>query len=236
MARILSPVWSTIRGSIGGTTYLSNQWHQIVARQRTAPVNPQTSRQGVIRTGFGDGSSRWQDLTAAQRSNWNDYADTCEYQGPLGNYTVPGRQLFVGTMALVTYTNAIDPANAITPIVTAPTTPGFFSGLTITPSLPTTIPSTGIALSIENTTGETARILSARSFAFPATRNRYKGPFLSSTSKLSIINSGTASILEYTDLADGLVYFIRLRAWTPNVAHRISAEYIFKLTAVTQDL
>lgn len=229
--RFLSHVWSVARGSVGGITYTANQWHQLIARARTSPVNPATPNQGVIRSSLAQVSAAWKTLPIATRDLWDEYADSCVFQGPLGDYKIPGRQMFSGVLSFAQYIDARG-LYALTVSPTPPTTPGFFGIGPINVSIPTT-PGTGIALSIGNPTGENGIVLIERSVPFFASRQRFKGPFLSDTAVCAQIPDGISSLVEIMGLEEGKVYFTRVRAITEVAPFRLSAEYIFRHIAVT---
>lgn len=75
MAIVLAPYGGgTLIGSIGSTTFQRGRYGNL-ARQRVAPVNPDSLRQQVARNALGFLSSRFSnDLTAAQVAAWNQYA------------------------------------------------------------------------------------------------------------------------------------------------------------------
>ena len=75
---------SDARGSLGGTVFSRNK-SGAYARQRTAPINPQSSRQSAIRAIMADVSQSWFDsLSGAQRSEWAVYASNVPAKNKLG--------------------------------------------------------------------------------------------------------------------------------------------------------
>lgn len=208
MAKIVSPVWSTIRGSIAGTTYFPNQYGQIIARQRTTPVNPGTLRQTQMRGAFGVAAVQWRSLTQVQRDAWNDYAATCAFGYPQGYYYIPGREMFVRNIGTTIYlrtrgeyTAAIDP--------TAPTW---------------NFPSFGLLDTVDPSASQTGFTVQAQvggpfldglmygwvSRAVNPTVNFWKGPFLTET---LVSNShtfpGNLATLEFNGLSEGYKYFFK---------------------------
>ena len=123
MARALSQIVTVIRGSIGGITFTANQWHQILLRAKTAPVQPQTNAQQFIKDGFTAASLDWKLLTDADRALWSQYSATVTYTGPLGDYTLPGRQIFMAAQSLVNYINSAG-LDVIATDLTTPVIPG----------------------------------------------------------------------------------------------------------------
>ena len=231
MARFQSQVYTIIRGSVGGVTYTANQWHQLIARARTSPVNPSTTNQGVIRSAMGQVSSAWKNLTDAQRQAWDEYAQGCEYSGPMGKYSIPGRQMFCGVLSLAQYIDTRELYD-LTIVPTPPVIPGFFGIGPVISSTPITV-GTGIALSVGNSTGEDGVALVERSRPFEASRLRYKGPFISETAIAEICTDAASTLVEMMELEVDKIYFTRIRCITEAAPFRISAEYIFRHTAVT---
>lgn len=71
-------------GSIAGNTYARNRYGNY-ARARTKPVNPNTSKQVLVRAIIQTLTARWsQTLSAAQRAAWNLYADSVNMTNKLG--------------------------------------------------------------------------------------------------------------------------------------------------------
>jgi len=104
MAKIVSHIASSIRGSIAGITYLTTPSGAIIARQRVIPVNPNTSAQAKIRSALGGAAFQWTTLTDAQRKAWNDAAGTTSYLlGRAISTPGDGRALFVATGSFVKY-------------------------------------------------------------------------------------------------------------------------------------
>lgn len=87
---------STIRGSIGGTTFAQNSAGPYV-RNRSIPTNRNTQRQIIVRSTLSYLVDFWRDsLTATQRQAWNDVAAQTQLKNKLGEMYVPtGRSLFV---------------------------------------------------------------------------------------------------------------------------------------------
>lgn len=82
MALMKSAMWTSISGSIGGTTFAKSA-QGYYARARVVPVNPATDQQAASRAPMTLLSARWSDtLTQFERDAWNLYA---------ANVLVPGR-------------------------------------------------------------------------------------------------------------------------------------------------
>jgi len=81
---ILGPMAAEARGSIGGTVFSRNRTGAI-ARQRVKPVNPGSARQTSVRTQMATLQGHWRDtLTAAQRSDWENYANSVSLPNRVG--------------------------------------------------------------------------------------------------------------------------------------------------------
>lgn len=73
-----------ISGSIGGTTFAKNR-SGLYMRNRTKPVNPNSTRQQQVRQAVALGTTRWsQVLTAAERAAWNLFAASVVMKNRLG--------------------------------------------------------------------------------------------------------------------------------------------------------
>lgn len=231
MARIISPVWSIIRGSIGGITYLSNQFHQIVARARTAPVQPNTNAQTLIRGALEFASDAWLGLTEAAQTAWDLFARGTPFSGPLGPYTVPGRQMFIAGCSLSSYISAS--GFAVTELdTTPPIGTGFLTLKNVRPVAPTG-PGTGIAVSIGADTLADCACLVEISRAFTTARKRFKGPWDISKCKAVIIPQNSTVLVEFLGLEEAAVYFTRVKAVADNFPCRISAAFINRHVAET---
>lgn len=80
----LGALVSNISGSIGGTTFARNRGGAYI-RNRTVPLNPQTTRQSAVRQVFGQLSNLWStSLAAAQRTAWELYASNVPLPNALG--------------------------------------------------------------------------------------------------------------------------------------------------------
>lgn len=231
MARLLSPVWAIIRGSIGGTTYTANQFHQIIARARTAPVQPNTTPQTDIKTAFTSSENTWDNLTDADQLAWEDYASATPYSGPLGPYTVTGRHMFLAVFALLLYMNNTLAAG-LSGVTDPPPTPGF-SMLPSFSAGPPQLGVTGIALSATIPIGEDdITMFGQRSIAFTVTRRRFKGPWVSRHNVAVDFLNGVPNSVEFGGMAIGDIGFARIRGIRTDDPHRIAQEVIIRFTAV----
>lgn len=229
MAKILSHVDAIRRGSVAGTTYFANQYHQIIARARTAPVQPNTPFQQGIKDSMVWASLQWRTLTSAQREDWNDYAQTLTYDGPLGPYQVPGRLVFISNLSLSVYGNGRE---ALPPPVVgeAPTIAGFLNAGPYLTGPPSAV-GIGFALSISNTTGEDIFGYIQHSIGFNPTRNRFKGPWLSSSWTRLAVADGTSVPQDFLGLTLDAAYFIRVRCASQDAPFKVSTPAIFRVIA-----
>lgn len=231
MARILSSPWSIIRGSIAGTTYFANQFHQIVARARTAPVQPGTLFQAIARSAINGAESAWAGTPKANQDDWDLYAAQTPFSGPLGPYTVPGRQMFIAGRALKLYIDRRTLAIATFDETAPPVMAGF---LNIQPSVSVPVgPGTGIALSVIADASSPTLVMVQVSAAFTKERNRYKGPWDNAKSVAAVIPAAATVLLEILGLHDGGIYFTRAKAVADDAPERISAEFFSRHIAVT---
>lgn len=82
------------RGKLGGHVFSKNRGGNYV-RTNVVPNNPQTSLQGSIRSLFATISSRWSQLTAAQRDGWQSQVNKFERTNVFGDRKVlSGKALF----------------------------------------------------------------------------------------------------------------------------------------------
>lgn len=220
MARFLSDRATIMRGSIGGTTFLGNQYHALVARARTAPVQPNTNPQTLVRSSFAGALQRWLNMTPTERAGWDDYAATCPYTGPLGGYNVNGRSMYIACMGTAIYMKSYMPAIVLAD--TAPAIPGWLNCGGVT-AIPPITPGTGIAVAIVNESTEDAVIMLQRSFSYSQTRMRFKGPYLNSSTVVDDAPDSTSTAFEMLGLTVNMVYFTRIRAMTKTAPFRLSA-------------
>lgn len=224
MARILSPVWSMIRGSIGGITYFANQFHQIVARVRTAPVQPNTNAQTIIKAALEFASDTWLQMSDVAQNAWDLYARGTPFAGPLGPYTVPGRQMFMAGCSLSSYI-AVSGFAAPSLVTTPPIGSGFLNLKNVNPVAPDG-PGTGIALTIGAETLTDCCCLVEISRAFTSARKRFKGPWNIAMCQGVVIPKNTSVKIDFLGLVEDAIYFTRVKAVGDDAPCRISAAFI----------
>lgn len=229
MARVLSQVIDIARGSVGGLTWTANQWHQLIMRAKTAPVNPNTTRQSEIRSAFSGAEGVWEQMSDAQRQGWVDYAATCKKSGPLGDYYLTGRLMFLRNLTIAGYLDnrgiAIADFNPTPPLI-----PGWYDMLNVATGPPVAI-GTGFNLSIQNPGAETVMCYAFISIGFNPSRYRFKGPFKSESLIGSTALAGAGFAHDFLGLQDGLAYFYFVRAITDVAPHRTSVRFIGRAIA-----
>ena len=161
-------------GSLGGLTFSHNAGGAYV-RARGIPTQPNTPAQTVIKGIFGQLATAWRvTLTAAQRDDWDLYADATPLLDKIGNPFFPtGLNMFIrGNTSLLQSEFARVDAGPITPGLPTFTAPAIV-----------TIESTTDIASVSFTTGD-AWVDLNNNFLFiyasrgqGATINFFKGPY-----------------------------------------------------------
>lgn len=232
MAKILSHVWSEVRGSVAGITYFPNQYHQIVARARTAPVNPNTYRQQQIRGAFDTAEEEWEGLSDLLRQLWAQYAFTCTFPGPLGDYKISGRLMYIRNRSTALYLDVR--GKMANPIQTVNPLQAGFNALSHLDVTPLAAPGIGFEIHGTNPNAREQSIYSFRSVAFNPDRLRFKGPFLTETLDSAQAAAAAAYQFNFTGLVDGQVYFVVFRSITDSLVpfgHRLSFKHVVRAVA-----
>lgn len=225
MAIISSHIWSTARGSVGGITYLTTPSGQIIARQRTIPVNPNTSQQTVIRSCFAGEVQQYALLSTLQQDLWDTYAEFLG-QGKTG------RQTYLANVTLARYMNQLaagQPAFGRD----APLTPVSFDIQNVGVATPVSAAFTGIAMSSTNDTGYDGDVLSNWQGPFNSARARFKGPWGPGNQQVDAIPDAASTLVEIATpgLNAGDIVFSWHR-FCSDAPHRISAVYILRHSVV----
>lgn len=231
MARMKSHLMSIMRGSVGGITYLAGPNHQIVARARTSPVNPQTTRQSQMRSEFSGAAARWNALTPAERRAWKNYAETITIENPVDNFVPTGRQIFIGNIGTreylsvrgITFSDYLD---------TAPLYPGrlVVENLDVIPPEPA---HTGFQIQVTNPNPEGVFLYGWISPVQNPSRNTYQGKMDSeSLQSVNLISLGSGIITFDVGLNDQ-VFFARVRLITEEAGFRTSAQYQLRCVVST---
>lgn len=213
MARIQSPTWAMIRGSVGGTNYLSGPQHQIVARSRISPIRPTSSDSTCYRTCFAQAALKWRLLSVALQTDWAHFASTLWYLDPTGQYTITGRNAFLAYYALHLYMRTIWGQGAM-PI----TFPSKFDGwlpLIVFPGIKASPPLGELAINIINASpNEHILIYLQISKAYDGTRTFFKGPWTTRGAIFKFVFWGQSTFVLFTGLRTYKYYFVRARAIT----------------------
>lgn len=231
MAKIVSPVWSIIRGSIGGTTYFAGPGGQILARARTAPVDPGSLFQTIMRSSFNYAAGLWDALTVGNQILWNTYASQLTIPKATGNYTPTGRQMFMAGIALQKY---MDTRGLVTPteVTSPPATTGFLLPSNLSMAAPSGI-GTGFALNITADPTDDTTVMMNVAGPFDKERYFWKGPWDTSIAVGSIVPGGTSVQIDRLGLQVGRIYFIRVKCVADDASPRVSAEFFLRGEAIT---
>lgn len=230
--KFLSQVYTIARGSVGGITYTANQYHQLIARARTSPVNPGSSLQTAIRSAFTGTETLWKALDQRARDDWDLYARGTPRQNPLGPITLTGRTFMRGVVGLREY--MIGSLGTIfTSSDLAPVTPGMLN-LSNVGAIAPGGPSTGVSITWVNPLGNPAiNVFCQVSGAFEPTRQFYKGPWDTSKNTAAATPAGAGGFKEFLGLEVDKAYFMRIRAIVDVGPHKISETFIVRMIAVT---
>jgi hypothetical protein len=231
MAKALSHIMSTIRGSVGGLTYSANQFAQIVMKNRIAPVQPNTTAQTAVRSALNAASIAWEGLTQANRDLWDLYATTVTYEGAQGSYQITGRDIFIAGFSLQTI--AYEAGVTGQAVNTAPPIIGGKLVLAGVSSAAFLGPGTGIAFGVNNYAAEAVSLLVNVSPAQNTTRNRFKGPWDNTLTQWVPLAASTSVHHEIENLTVGKVYFVRLRGVTKTAPARVTSVAYLRLIAAT---
>jgi hypothetical protein len=222
---------SGIRGSIGGNTFTANQYHQIVIRQRTAPVQPQSDARALVKSAFSTAVAQWNLATAAQRSDWDQYAQTVERSGPLGKYQPSGRDLALGQYTATVFINSVGSLDlGMIPSMDAPATAGALamSGLSIVPLGST---GTGFEVKAGNDNGEDVYFYGTRSLQVANSRNYWSGPFDPDTTQAELVSDASTGNLIFDNLAEDGVYFVKVNMISVSAKRRMAQRVILRAVA-----
>lgn len=204
MARIVSPVWSEARGSIAGTTYLTTPTGQIIARQRTRPVDQPTNPRTHIRNTMITLASAWRELTDQQRGDWDVWAGGHGYSN--------GRQAFMAGPAVIEYViRSMLLTPQISRVNTAPN--GTKTPSVAVQTLTPVGPGTGLVnIGMDNEGAMDCVCLIEISPPQDPSRNYYKGPWDSSRTTAIVAADASQGSYEFEGLQTDAKYFIRVRA------------------------
>jgi hypothetical protein len=207
MAVVISPVWSKIRGTIAGTTYLSGPGNPIIARQYVHPVNPSTQYQQMIRNGVAGAVAQWELLTDSERQGWENYAES---MGDAGM----GRRYFIAQWSLGYYINQRSEDDLLVQVTDSPSLAGLFNFTVDTP-VPLGQPGTGFQVPIyNNEAADGGVVLGVLAGPFTPARYKFKGPFPAEGAITQDIAFATGGILSFDNLIENGIYFVKIRGMT----------------------
>ena len=111
-----------LRGKINGTVHSKNRFGQYM-RNKTSPVNPQTTSQSGVRNSFSTFAQGWRSLTAAQRAAWISAVDGFTKTNVFGDtYKLTGANLYMSLNRNI--------ATAAGAAITSPPIPAAVTGIT----------------------------------------------------------------------------------------------------------
>lgn len=113
-----SQTLSAASGSQGGQTFSRNRGGSYT-RKRSVPTNPRSARQTAVRSANSIASSMWSNsLTAAQRSDWTQFANANPILNKLGNSIVlSGHQMWMRwAVPQLTYNSSTPPTGDAIPV------------------------------------------------------------------------------------------------------------------------
>jgi hypothetical protein len=102
MAKLISPLFSQVKGSIGYTTFYNTTDNPICGRSRVMPFNPRSSNQLTSRQSFMDAVASWPLLSAGLRDDYHALATTLKTNFPALVKTANGRSLFLRLFSVQT--------------------------------------------------------------------------------------------------------------------------------------
>ncbi len=207
MAIIVSPVWSSIRGSIAGTTYLTTPAGAIIGRQRVQPTQAPTPFRTFAKNALSQAASDWDGLTVDQKKDWNVWA--------AANSTLTGRQEFTAGRSLrnFVFLSGIAGVQVITTDLLAPT----FNGhpvVTVQATVYTTALGTGVAFKTTNTGPEKVIVMLELSAGLSNGRYYWKGPWDASKSIAFLQLAANSATTNFDGLVESRRYYVRCRAFT----------------------
>jgi len=130
MAKVAGPLHSTNAVGRFAGSHVYNQWRGIqYCKKLTAPAQPQTARQLLIRGFLAQLSIAWGTLTAAQRAGWQTWADQHQPNDPQFNRPIPwsGMNAYVALNTLLL--DLGETAVATAPVVAGPDPPAAFAAV-----------------------------------------------------------------------------------------------------------
>jgi hypothetical protein len=242
MALIKSTILSSIRGSINGATFSQNRTGAYM-RNRTVPVNPNSSAQVLVRTAMQMVTNWWSnELTEVEREAWNLYAASTPVTNRLGDTVHQSGFAFFTAIGTFRY-GILDPVNVdsvgdlLLDIRNAPTNPGLLPPVAVNTLTLTGGEAQEIALTMA-APATTQPLQLYMSLPLTAGTRFYKGPW----TRVAVGGVGTYPSKTYVlapgTMTVGQIYKLRLRGYTvPESANqnKLTAELITDPITVIAD-
>jgi hypothetical protein len=213
MAKVISLIASSILGSIGGITFYNGPGGQILARQRTNPVQGTSPWREAVRNAMSEAATDWGYLTFAQQNAWQAWATA--------HTTRSGRHEMIAGKSLLRYCAEL-PLTTAPVIIAWDAAPEFplVPTLTVTAVAPT-LPGTGIGVTVHNTSPIAEYVFIEYSTPFGHSRNFWKGPWLPGSQDGAALAAGASKTFNYYAGVAGDRIFARVRAVSnDNTAHQ----------------
>jgi hypothetical protein len=206
MAKFLSQVYTQIRGSVGGITYLTTPAGSMIARARNKPVNAPSPYRTFIKSAMTLAVSQWQALTTAQRGAWNTWA--------LANPPGSGREQFIAAMSLIAFGDNSVPTGWPSPMIYIPQPPDHAGhpSITLLPGTFATPLLTGVTFKVRNTSARPVILLCELSTGLSQARNFWKGPWDSPMTQAAVAAAGVVHTFDFIVPAAGMRHFARARS------------------------
>lgn len=132
MGAIIPGPGTPVGGSVGSLTYSRNRYGAYV-RNRTKPVNPNSTQQNFYRSNFRAAVAAWQDLTYAQRSAWDAWAAATPWLNAAGeSVNLTGQAAWIRR-----FMSAFDQANLPSGTQLLPPVENDVGSISIDPGYPT---------------------------------------------------------------------------------------------------
>jgi len=179
--KIKSALVTQMSGSIGGMTGSHNQ-SGLYLRARSIPVNPNTTRQIIVRSALTQLITRWTEtLTPAQRAGWDTYATNVPVTNPLGDpIKISGQNWYVAANTSRLQINAV--LTPATPLLLVDDAPVIFDrGDFETPVIASVGVAAGYSVTFNNTDAwaneDDSAMIVYQALPVNPSRNFFKGPF-----------------------------------------------------------
>ena len=216
MALILNPYGGgTIVGKLGGKVFQRGSFGQVV-RNLALPVNPATPRQLTIKASMSVLAFFWNNtLTVTERKTWTDYAVVTPVQGTLGT------QIYLAGRSWYIKSNLYKLSIGLTPLNTAPLTPGEGQGNNIILT-----GTTGDGLEVDSlqfplTAGD--RVIFQTSPPLHPSKQFFKGPWIQTDNFNEPVDSFPFTLKLPANVAVGQRYYVNSRIY--GIDRKVSPEF-----------